>query len=773
MTMDDSSNTPQIDVLLKHSGWVRALARSLVSDGATADDVEQKAWLAALERPPTHLGNPKAWLGKVVRNMAGMHWREQKARRRREDLVSERRWQDEISHAAEMAPNAYVGRMETFQKLALALVDLAEPYGSTLYLRFFEELTLREVAVRMQVSEAVAQARNKRGLELLRQRLQSSVGKDWRQRCMVFTVPLLAHPSGGAAKIVALVSRTKVLLVAAVLALTALSVLEPWQSADSVFQVASELRGGTQQQGSPIIAGGSEAPRRQEVFQNLAGDESEFATLVCVKTHNGTVVLGQLLLSRGHGQVLNLDLTAEGAIVRKDAFTFEQLSELAAQRFLVIPQGGGLVRGERLDFAPATAVGEPATLTVFIPDPRIVEMTVLDHHQQPVIGAHLVPFETAPIAAARRLCSLATDEDGHGKIQAFYGERQFLMRVFARGYAMQTVMVDAGQTELTIELDRMFGFGVVKNRQHSFSMGMSGLKMDVRFVGFTDDDWRGFANEYEAAQQLNTDEYVSWTVVPENGKWLDAEEITFWDAAGSFSHSAWMRAFLDPAFTIYACPTDAQQGESEAVPLKITFGPSNQFLGGYPDEMLFSFVVASGAEYENPYRHPFAVKAQSPNQAIAYHQGGGHYLVWLPPGSYEIVPSVETIGLGRLPRYLPGQVIDLDEHGAEAQVLLDPDEAYVGIRVLDSSGFSLDCAWILFPQAEENTKLLARPKGEVSFRFLRPGLWDLRATDGARNSLDSALLRENLVWPNTVDSDGIWSIPIQEWKAISKSFSFR
>ena len=46
------SPVPSIERLLAERAWVRAFARSLVSDEASADDLEQQAWVAALEAPP-------------------------------------------------------------------------------------------------------------------------------------------------------------------------------------------------------------------------------------------------------------------------------------------------------------------------------------------------------------------------------------------------------------------------------------------------------------------------------------------------------------------------------------------------------------------------------------------------------------------------------------------------------------------------------------------------------------------------------------------------
>jgi len=49
-----------IETLLSHRPFVRALARRLVRDEARAEDVVQETWLAALRRPPRHAGALRA-----------------------------------------------------------------------------------------------------------------------------------------------------------------------------------------------------------------------------------------------------------------------------------------------------------------------------------------------------------------------------------------------------------------------------------------------------------------------------------------------------------------------------------------------------------------------------------------------------------------------------------------------------------------------------------------------------------------------------------------
>ena len=74
------------DELLAHADWVRGLARRLVLDAARADDLVQETWVVALERPPSHADNLRAWLGSVVTSLAKSGWRSDARRGRRDPL---------------------------------------------------------------------------------------------------------------------------------------------------------------------------------------------------------------------------------------------------------------------------------------------------------------------------------------------------------------------------------------------------------------------------------------------------------------------------------------------------------------------------------------------------------------------------------------------------------------------------------------------------------------------------------------------------------------
>ncbi len=60
-----------IEALLAEREWVRHLARTLARDESAADDLEQEAWRAALERPPADTGGSSAPISTSPSPIAG------------------------------------------------------------------------------------------------------------------------------------------------------------------------------------------------------------------------------------------------------------------------------------------------------------------------------------------------------------------------------------------------------------------------------------------------------------------------------------------------------------------------------------------------------------------------------------------------------------------------------------------------------------------------------------------------------------------------------
>jgi RNA polymerase sigma-70 factor (ECF subfamily) len=171
--------------LLAHRDFVRALARSLLSDEDRAEDVAQETCLAALERPPRRGGRIRPWLATVARNLARNFLRSESRR-----AVRERR-------AAR--PESVPSTEEVFEREAArrrvveAVVLLEEPYRAAILLRYYEGLPPREIARRLDLPVETVRTRVKRGLQALREALDARHGgsrANWVSTLLPLAAPM-------------------------------------------------------------------------------------------------------------------------------------------------------------------------------------------------------------------------------------------------------------------------------------------------------------------------------------------------------------------------------------------------------------------------------------------------------------------------------------------------------------------------------------------------------------------------------------------------------
>lgn len=190
-----------IEDLLAHRDWVRALARSLVADVHRADDLEQETWVRALAHPPSRTGSARGWLRRVLRNVWIDTHRSERQRGIRELAAS---------RPERTTPGDVVAQTDAHRRVVQAAYDLDEPYRTTLLLRYFEGLSVRDVARRTGVPDETAKTRLRRALERMRARLDAGAdgADDWRAAI----VPLLVGTGGWTMK-----SSAKSACVAAVL----------------------------------------------------------------------------------------------------------------------------------------------------------------------------------------------------------------------------------------------------------------------------------------------------------------------------------------------------------------------------------------------------------------------------------------------------------------------------------------------------------------------------------------------------------------------------
>ncbi len=173
--------------LLSNAGFVRNLARSLLQDPNAADDIAQQTLVTALERPPSSTFGLRGWLASVARSLARQTARGEERRRMREASASR----------AELVPAAAeITEREALRSAVVqAVLALPEPSRAAVLLRSYEDKTPREIATLLGVPVETVRTRIKRGLDRLRDDLDSRLGGE-REGWMRGLLPLAAAKSG-------------------------------------------------------------------------------------------------------------------------------------------------------------------------------------------------------------------------------------------------------------------------------------------------------------------------------------------------------------------------------------------------------------------------------------------------------------------------------------------------------------------------------------------------------------------------------------------------
>ena len=196
MPMDHSSATFRPEVLLAHREWVERTARALVHGDAEAEDVAQQAWLEVLQHPPTaEPERPQGWLRSVLRFTALDRMRSERRRRRHEAAAAR-------PDHTEASPPDIVARAELLDRVVHLVLELEEPFRTTVLLRYFEDLMPAAIAARQGIPVETVRSRLKRAVAQLRGRLDAENEGDRRHWCLAL-LPLLRRPSPGTAATVA------------------------------------------------------------------------------------------------------------------------------------------------------------------------------------------------------------------------------------------------------------------------------------------------------------------------------------------------------------------------------------------------------------------------------------------------------------------------------------------------------------------------------------------------------------------------------------------
>lgn len=402
--MDANHGDVTLETLLQHRDWVRRLARALSRDDASADDVEQTAWITAMKSPPRHAGNLRAWLASLVRTTARSIARGDERRTHRERATAREPY---------VSPHDTLERAELSRRLVEIVMALREPYRTAVVLAYFDDLSPAQVADRTGVPATTARGRIHRGLALVREELDRDHAGG-RGAWLVALAPLssdgvrgsIAGSATASAVLGGLTMSTKVKLVAGVV-LVMLAGLLAWRR-DAGLEPRREtpLESMVQAVAAPNAAVSSEVVPR---FERM--DASASPSIASADSRSNVDL--EVTWERDGSPAVNVGV----ALVRWDA-ALRTVARTAATdalgraRFEDVPPGRANVIVDRGALEPITVdEGRPSHVVLRLPDGPRVRGRVVAEDGTPVASAD-VRLSWSDDSSSDTSLAAATNADG-------------------------------------------------------------------------------------------------------------------------------------------------------------------------------------------------------------------------------------------------------------------------------------------------------------------------------------------------------------------------
>lgn len=164
------------------------LARGVLHQRQSAEDVAQEACLAALQSPerPSNLGT---WLADAVRRLASKVRRSDRRRRERERRAARPEAQPSAAHTT--------AELEVLKGLHDAVDRLQEPYRTAIRLRYMDDLPPRAIASELGQPVNTVKAYIRRGLEDLRMDVRMTWTRDTSPAADFSGIPCIRNEDGG------------------------------------------------------------------------------------------------------------------------------------------------------------------------------------------------------------------------------------------------------------------------------------------------------------------------------------------------------------------------------------------------------------------------------------------------------------------------------------------------------------------------------------------------------------------------------------------------
>lgn len=150
----------------KHAPFLRALARRLASDHVAAEDLVQETYVAASSGKPRAENGLVPWLAAILRNRAARRVRTDSRRRRREQGVGSSNLAEDTASVA--------SKLEIGRRLLQHVEDLGADYREVVFLRYFDDLSPKQIAAKIDQPIGTVKTRLARALAKLRDRLDAT-----------------------------------------------------------------------------------------------------------------------------------------------------------------------------------------------------------------------------------------------------------------------------------------------------------------------------------------------------------------------------------------------------------------------------------------------------------------------------------------------------------------------------------------------------------------------------------------------------------------------
>lgn len=450
-----SAPDPGLQRLLAEAPYVRLLARQLIAD--EADDAEQQAWLLAIEHGGERVATPRAWLARIVRNVATSLHRGRAAQRRRRQEV-QAALTDSVPSSEELM------HQEEQRRLLVTAVDrLPAPLRAVVLLRYFDGLPPQAIATRLGLPVTTVWNQLRRALQLLRERLDADHGGDRR----AWLAPLVPFAWRGEPSAAGAAATTGGGVVIAGLGVMAMTMKTKFAAAFVLALVCGALvwwPGPEVPPGAPTVpapAGGQAAvamaplPAANAPAPTLASGDREAADVVARASTGSLEVQVRYASDEAVAAGVIVIVGRNGADLRVDAWR-HRTDASGTARFAALPPGRIAVRCDREIDGLRVDVDAGATTKVDYRLPAGVRIhgLVVDASGSPVADALV---EVAPVGALGTMAEELARTASDGRFDVRTGMEAAVVGARARFHAPSALRQVLGSAVATEPLRLVLG----------------------------------------------------------------------------------------------------------------------------------------------------------------------------------------------------------------------------------------------------------------------------------------------------------------------------